>query len=75
MATEVLKKELKLTVNQRKTHLANLDEGVAFLGFVIYPSYTLIKEGKVEGLNVFLASCVECSVNNDEYKTKESFGL
>jgi RNA-directed DNA polymerase len=54
VATEVLEKELKLTVNQRKTHLANLDEGVAFLSFVIYQSYTLIKEGKVEGLKAKL---------------------
>ncbi len=30
-----LEEELKLTVNRGKTHLANLDEGIAYLGFVI----------------------------------------
>jgi len=54
VATEVLEKELKLTVNQRKTHLASLDEGVAFLSFIIYRSYTLIKESKVDGLKAKL---------------------
>jgi len=50
VATEVLEKELKLTVNERKTHLANLDEGVTYLGFKIFRSYILIKEGKIERL-------------------------
>jgi group II intron reverse transcriptase/maturase len=54
VAAEVLEKELKLTVNQRKTHLASLDQGVAFLGFVIYPGHILIKEGKVDGLKARL---------------------
>jgi len=56
VAGEVLEKELKLTVNERKTHLANLDEGVAFLGFNILRSYILIKEGKVEKLKEKLKS-------------------
>jgi len=34
-ATKVLEEELKLKVNQEKTKLTNVDEGVEFLGFVI----------------------------------------
>lgn len=34
-ATKILEKELKLTVNQKKTKLTGVREGVEFLGFVI----------------------------------------
>jgi len=34
-ATKVLEEELKLKVNEEKTHLTNTHEGVAFLGFII----------------------------------------
>lgn len=37
MATEVLEKELMLTVNQRKTHLASLDEGGCLFEFCNLP--------------------------------------
>ena len=50
VATEVLEKDLKLTVNQRKTHLTNLEEGVAYLSFVILRDYIIIKESKIAGL-------------------------
>jgi RNA-directed DNA polymerase len=51
---EVLEKELKLTVNRRKTHLAQLEEGIGFLGFKIFRNYVLIKDGKVEKLKAKL---------------------
>lgn len=35
IATKYLEDELKLTVNQQKTHLTNLDEGISYLGFEI----------------------------------------
>jgi len=34
-ATKYLEQELKLTVNKDKTHLTNLQEGIAYLGFII----------------------------------------
>lgn len=34
-ATKILEEELKLTVNEMKTNLTNVNEGVNFLGFVI----------------------------------------
>ncbi|QAT40474.1 group II intron reverse transcriptase/maturase [Clostridium sp. JN-9] len=35
IATKILQEELKLTVNERKTHIANVGEGVPYLGFII----------------------------------------
>jgi group II intron reverse transcriptase/maturase len=62
VASMVLEKELKLTVNTRKTHLANLEEGVAFLGFIIHRSYIRIKEGKVEKLKEKLKAATRRNV-------------
>jgi group II intron reverse transcriptase/maturase len=36
IATKFLEAELKLTVNQKKTHLTNLDKGIPYLGFEIH---------------------------------------
>ena len=47
VATELLEKDLKLTVNTRKTHIAHSDQGVKFLGVVIHTRYTTIQEKKV----------------------------
>jgi RNA-directed DNA polymerase len=41
IAEHYLEKELKLTVNRKKTHLASLEEGIVYLGFVI-KSYGVI---------------------------------
>lgn len=49
-ACQVLEKELKLTVNQRKTHIAHSDEGVNFLGVSIGSDYTRIQPKKLSGL-------------------------
>lgn len=42
LATKVLEKELKLTVNKEKTHLTSLKEGVSFLGFILRRNSTSI---------------------------------
>ncbi|KXO06852.1 Retron-type RNA-directed DNA polymerase [Marinobacter excellens LAMA 842] len=47
VAQSYLEGELKLTVNATKTHIANSDEGVKFLGVVIYTNYTRIQDKKV----------------------------
>lgn len=54
VATDVLEKELRLTVNRHKTHLARLEEGVAFLSFIIYRKHICIKQSKVDGLKAKL---------------------
>jgi hypothetical protein len=45
-ATDYLEGTLKLTVNQKKTHIIHSYKGVAFLGVVIHTGYTRIKEDK-----------------------------
>lgn len=47
-AKEVLEKELKLKVNEDKTHLTNIDEGVAFLGFIIKGNYLHIQPKRIQ---------------------------
>jgi len=42
-ATKILEEELKLKVNEKKTHLTNIEQGVAFLGFIIKGEYLLIQ--------------------------------
>lgn len=48
-ATRYLEKELKLTVNQKKTHIVHSDDGVAFLGVKIFTRFTVIQEKKLKG--------------------------
>lgn len=48
-ATCFLERELKLTVNQHKTHIVHSDEGVKFLGVVIRTEHTQIQKDKVVG--------------------------
>ncbi|WP_245556389.1 group II intron maturase-specific domain-containing protein [Algicola sagamiensis] len=47
-ATKILEKDLKLTVNQSKSHIAHSDEGVKFLGVEIGSQYTWIQPKKVQ---------------------------
>jgi len=47
-ATDYLEGTLKLTVNQKKTHIIHSSKGVAFLGVIIHTGYTRIKEDKVK---------------------------
>jgi group II intron reverse transcriptase/maturase len=53
-ATKVLEKELKLTVNQSKSHIAHSDVGVKFLGVEIGSSYTRIQPKKLAGFKMKL---------------------
>ena len=50
VATRILEQDLKLTVNQNKTHIAHSDNGVKFLGVEIRSSYTRIQEKKLKKL-------------------------
>lgn len=47
-ATKILEEELKLKVNETKTKLTNVKEGVAFLGFVIYAKNLIINPKRVK---------------------------
>ena len=47
-ATQYLEKELKLKVNQEKSTIVHSDEGVSFLGVVIFTKFTLIQEDKLK---------------------------
>ena len=46
-ATTYLGKQLRLTVNQKKTHVTSLWKGVPYLGVEIYSSYTKIQDKKL----------------------------
>jgi RNA-directed DNA polymerase len=50
MATQFLEGELKLTVNAKKTHITSVQQGVPYLGFVIYPKYVAINPKKIKAL-------------------------
>ena len=51
-ATQILEKDLKLTVNQKKTHIANSDDGKKFLGVIIGSTYTRIQEEKLKNFKL-----------------------
>lgn len=46
-ARKILEQDLKLTVNERKTHIAHSDEGIRFLGVEIGTVYTRIQPKKI----------------------------
>jgi group II intron reverse transcriptase/maturase len=48
-ATQILEKDLKLTVNAKKTHIAHSDAGIKFLGVEIGSRFTRIQEKKLKG--------------------------
>ena len=48
IATHILEQDLGLKVNQAKTHLTNLEKGVSYLGFVIYPKHIGIDPKRVK---------------------------
>lgn len=50
VATQLLEGDLRLKVNERKTHLAHSDDGVKFLGVEISTRYTRIQEKKLASL-------------------------
>lgn len=47
-ATKVLEEELKLKVNSKKTKLTRVEEGVGFLGFVIYGKYVGVNPKRIK---------------------------
>lgn len=49
IATRVLENDLKLKVNDVKTHIANASKGVAFLGFIIRGKWISIHPKRIEG--------------------------
>lgn len=53
-ASKILETELKLTVNQSKTHIAHSDEGVKFLGVEIGSRHTRIQAKKLVALKAKL---------------------
>ena len=50
VATRILERDLKLTVNQNKTHITHSDNGVKFLGVEIRSRYTRIQDKKLKKL-------------------------
>jgi len=57
IAGEYLEKELKLTVNRRKTHLTSLKQGVSYLGVEIHSTYTCIQEKKLKAFKEKIKNC------------------
>lgn len=52
VATNLLEKQLKLTVNETKTHIAHSDEGIKFLGVEIGTQYTRIQARKLKAFKL-----------------------
>ena len=50
LAISILEDEMRLTVNQDKTHITSVDKGVAYLGFIIRPHTVSIHPKKVMAL-------------------------
>lgn len=48
-ATQILEKDLKLTVNKTKTHIAHSNDGIKFLGVEIGSRHTRIQQKKLKG--------------------------
>lgn len=48
LATKILEDEMKLTVNKEKTHLTELENGVKFLGVVIWKRWITIQETRLK---------------------------
>jgi len=47
LATSIPEGELKLVINQEKTHITKVHEGVAYLGFTIWPNTVTIHSKKI----------------------------
>lgn len=48
IATKMLQEELYLTVNTKKTHITNIDDGVPYLGFIIKRNYLTIHPDRIK---------------------------
>lgn len=62
VATDYLEKQLKLTVNQKKTHITSLWKGVPYLGVVICTSYTKVKPDRKEAFKEKVRKCTRRNV-------------
>jgi RNA-directed DNA polymerase len=47
-ATKVLEEEMKLTVNKEKTSVTCVNNGVSYLGFVIYPKWMTVNPKRIK---------------------------
>jgi len=47
-ATEIIVKDLKLLVNEEKTHISSASEGISFLGVIIWENYITIQPEKIK---------------------------
>ena len=48
IATRILEKELKLTVNPKKTHITDNNKGISYLGFIIKKKYISIHPKRIK---------------------------
>jgi RNA-directed DNA polymerase len=60
-ATQILEKDLKLTVNQKKTHIAHSSKGVKFLGVEIGSQWTRIQASKLTGFKQKVKQLTKCN--------------
>ncbi len=70
-ATVFLEHQLKLTVNQKKTHLVHSNTGVKFLGVVLHTRYTRIQDKKV---SAFKAKVKAITRRNSPVNLKKVIG-
>ena len=61
-AARVLEEELGLEINRKKTSITSLNEGVSYLGVVIYPGYTLIEEKKIRAFKAKVKAATKRNV-------------
>ena len=57
VATDYLENQLKLTVNQKKTHITSLWKGVPYLGVVICSNYTQVKPERKKAFKEKVRAC------------------
>ena len=48
LATMILEKQMKLTVNKEKTHITSLEQGIDFLGVKIFADFIMIQEKRLK---------------------------
>ncbi len=59
VAGKFLEKNLKLTVNRRKTHLTSLKQGVRYLGVEIHSTYIRIQDKKIKAFKEKVKNCTQ----------------
>lgn len=52
VASKILEQDLRLMVNQSKTHIAHSDDGVKFLGVEIHSGFTRIQDKKLKAMKM-----------------------